>query len=116
MLPRSFKGYELYSWEEGGEWHFSLISGTNRTKSVEEITSGGEVITASGWVKIQVTGEEEIKGVLSRLQRNEQVCWCDEPHTGQIDGTDFRLPPAATVDAIKKQAEQCGLELMVAVW
>jgi hypothetical protein len=34
-LPRSFKGYELYSWEEEGQWHFTLITGTDRTKTIE---------------------------------------------------------------------------------
>ena len=38
-LPESLKGYELYSWQAGGEWLFTLTTGTNRIKSFEEITS-----------------------------------------------------------------------------
>ena len=33
------KGYELYSWQYGGLWRFSILVGTNREKSLEEIQS-----------------------------------------------------------------------------
>ena len=55
-LPSSMKGYELYSWPVEDEWHFTLITGTNRLKTVEEITSGEDVIDPEGWVRISVTG------------------------------------------------------------
>ena len=32
------KGYELYSWEKDEDWYFSILSGTNRAKSIQEIT------------------------------------------------------------------------------
>lgn len=39
-LPaESMKGYELYSWQEGSRWKFSLLIGTNREKTLDEITS-----------------------------------------------------------------------------
>jgi len=39
-LPaESMKGYELYSWQEGSRWKFSLLAGTNREKTLDEITS-----------------------------------------------------------------------------
>jgi hypothetical protein len=72
-LPRSFKGYELYSWLEDGQWHFTLISGTNRTKTIEEITSKEDFISETGWVKIHSVGVDAIKDVLSRLPQNESV-------------------------------------------
>jgi len=37
--PSSLKGYELYSWQDGDQWHFSLLVGTNREKSFAEISS-----------------------------------------------------------------------------
>jgi len=39
QLPsqRQMKGYELYSWQNGSNWNFTLITGTNRTKSFDEI-------------------------------------------------------------------------------
>ena len=42
---RSLKGWELHSWEQGGEWQFTLIEGTNRHKSLEEIADDLDVFT-----------------------------------------------------------------------
>jgi len=96
-LPRSMKGYELYSWEEEGQWRFTLITGTNRIKALEEITATEDFISETGWVKIQVVGEDMIKDVLSRLPEGESVFWCDELHIGQSTETDFQLPLQAHV-------------------
>jgi len=114
-LPRSFKGYELYSWEEEGQWHFTLITGTNRIKTIEEITSEGDFISETGWVKIQVVGADAIKDVLSRLLEGESVFWCDELHIGQSTETDLQLPPEQIADAIEEYAKQCGLDFVVTV-
>ena len=112
-LPRSLKGYELYSWEEEDQWHFTLITGTNRAKTIEEITSEGEFVSETGWVKIQVVGAEAIKDVLSRLPQGESVFWCDESHIGQATETDLQLPPEEMADAIEEYARQCGLDFVV---
>ena len=114
-LPRSFKGYELYSWEEEGQWHFTLITGTNRIKTIEEITYKGDFISETGWVKIQVVGADAIKDVLSRLPEGESVFWCDELHIGQSTETDLQLPPEQIADAIEEYAKQCGLDFVVTV-
>jgi hypothetical protein len=110
-LPHSFKGYELYSWLEDGQWHFTLISGTNRTKTMEEIKSGEDYISETGWVNIHVVGVDAIKEVLSLVPQNEPVCWCDELHVGQTGETDLRLPPEQIVNTIKEYSEQRGLDL-----
>jgi hypothetical protein len=112
-LPHSFKGYELYSWKEEDQWHFTLITGTNRIKTIEEITSEGDVISETGWVKIQVVGADAIKDVLSRLPEGESVFWCDELHIGQSTETDLQLPPEEIADAIEEYAKQCGLDFVV---
>jgi hypothetical protein len=114
-LPQSFKGYELYSWEQDNQWHFTLITGTNRTKAMEEIISGEDYISETGWVKIHVIGVDAIKDVLSRLPHNEPVIWCDELHIGQTTNTDLQLPPKNITDTIKEYAEQCGLDFVAAV-
>jgi hypothetical protein len=113
-LPHSMKGYELYSWEEEGQWHFTLITGTDRTKTIEEITSKGDFISETGWVKIQVVGADAIEYVLSRLPEGESVFWCDELHIGQSTETDLRLPSEQITDAIEEYAKQCGLDFAVA--
>lgn len=114
-LPRSLKGYELYSWEEEGEWHFTLITGTNRVKTLEEITTEEDFISETGWVRTQVVGADAIKDVLSHLPEGESVCWCDELHIGQSTEPDFQLPPAQVANAIEEYAERCGLDFVVTV-
>jgi len=116
-LPHSMKGYELYSWEENNQWHFNLITGTNRTKTMEEITSEEDFISETGWVKIQVVGADAIKDVLSRLPQSESVCWCDELHIGQTTETsiDIQLPPEQITNTIKVYAAQCGLDFAITV-
>lgn len=115
-LPHSFKGYELYSWLEDEEWNFTLITGTNRTKTIDEITSNGSGITETGWVQIHVEGVQAIKDTLARLPEGEFVSWCDELHIGQTIGIDLKLPPDQIVKIITQEAEECKLNISVSGW
>jgi hypothetical protein len=114
-LPRSMKGYELYSWELDSGWHFTLITGTNRNKTLEEITSPGNTESADGWVKIHVIGVEGIKAVLGRVPEGEFVSW----NFGQFvlpteqAVAKLVLPPEDIVNEIKDFTKQCGLDFMV---
>ena len=114
-LPQSMKGYELYSWEEDNQWHFTLITGTNRTKTLEEITSKEDYISESGWVKTQVVSIDAIKDVLSRLPQSESIFWCDGMRLVQTTETNIyiQLPPEQITAAIKEHAEQCGLNFVI---
>ena len=114
-LPGSFKGYELYSWEEDSQWHFTLITGTNRTKTMEEITSKEDFISETALVKIHVVGVDAIKDVFNRLPEGESVFWCDELHVGQLTEIDFQLPPEQITGVIEEYAKQCGLDFAVTI-
>jgi hypothetical protein len=116
-LPRSLKGYELYSWLEDNQWHFTLITGTNRNKTLEEIISEEDFISETGWVNVHVVGIEAIKSALSKLPQSESIFWCDELHIGKIIETniDLQLPPEQITDTIKEYAEQCGLDFAIAM-
>jgi hypothetical protein len=109
------KGYELYSWQEEGQWHFTLITGTNRNKTLEEIITGENVVSQDGWVRIHAVGVDETKILLSRLLKNEFVFWNDarwiEP-TQQAD-IELTFPPEEIIDTIKEHAKQCGLDFQV---
>lgn len=74
----AFKGIELYSWlPRGTEWHFSLLVGTNRNKSIEEITDP----------TLAVAGVIELKAALAKLPKGEQIFWknlATEPVPGEI--------------------------------
>lgn len=96
-LPRAMKGYELYSWQNDGEWYFSLLEGTNRIKTFEEITA--DSATAKGI--------DSIERKLGRLSRGEQVFWT-------LRGIpNLALPPEGTVDQIKGFCARSGIELVV---
>ena len=43
-MLRSMKGFELYVWEKKGEIYYSLLRGTNRIKSYEEIHNAKVVV------------------------------------------------------------------------
>jgi len=117
MLPQSMKGYELYSWLEDGEWHFTLITGTNRNKTLEEIISQGNYISETGWLKVQVVGIEAIIEVLDRLPQGESVFWCEGMRLGQTAEMNkyMQLPPDEITNVIQEHAEQCSLDLVVPV-
>ena len=60
------KGIELYSWKPAGkDWHFSLLIGTNRNKTMAEIKDP----------QYTVEGTKAIEEKLSRLAKGETVTW-----------------------------------------
>lgn len=112
--PHSLKGYELYSWSTDDLWHFTLITGTNRNKTLKEITSIEDTVSKDGWVTIHVVGVDAVKTVLSKIPQNEFVIWLASmrEQTGQTDSI-IRLPPGQIIDAVKEHARQCGLDFAI---
>ncbi len=108
------KGYELYSWQEEGQWHFTLITGTNRNKTLEEITTGEDIGPEDGWVRIHAIGVDEVKTLLSRVPEGEFVSWCDGGFVLPTEEavTKLVLPPVEIIEEIKDHAEQCGLDFL----
>jgi hypothetical protein len=116
-LPKSMKGYEQYSWQEDGQWRFTLITGTNRNKNLEEIISGGEKTGEDGWVNFHVTGVEALKAVLTRVPAGEFVSWLGGQGViapAQPADINLELPPADITNEIKEYAEKSGLEFQIA--
>ena len=119
-LPHQSKGYELYSWQSGGTstsnviWTFVLITGTDRSKSIDEITSGPDAVTAA-WVKVSAQGTDGLTSQLNRLPRDESIVWIG-PQTReqwQLPTGPLELPPAAVLDSITGYCKQIGLNLQV---
>lgn len=75
----SFKGWELYVWQDKGDTYFALMFGTNRLKAREQIVQGA------------VKGIEAVKAQLNELKPGELV---------YVAGTEFATAPP------KEQAEQ----------
>ena len=112
-LPHSMKGYELYSWLADDQWHFTLITGTNRIKSLEEIISNENTVTADGWVKISVRGVDAIQTVLSGLPQHEEIFWSNRLEQTQTQANPITLPPQEIIDIVQEYCKQSGLELYV---
>ena len=113
VLPQSLKGYELYSWQEGEDWHFTLITGTNRNKTLEEITSTINMV--KGWVSVHCIGSEVLKSVLGKLPEGESVFWSNG--IGLTDTSEptinLALPDESIVADINWYAHCCGLDFNV---
>ena len=113
-LPHSMAGYELYSWSTDGQWNFTLITGTDRNKTLGEITSNDDFISEAGWVQIHVVGVDEIKAVLNKVPQKEDLFWLAGPRD-QTPQTSiiFQLPPGSIIDVIKEYAVGLGLNFIV---
>jgi hypothetical protein len=113
-LPHSMKGYELYSWSDGGRWQFTLITGTNRNKTIEEIVSKEDSISAAGWVNVHAGGVAEITYALGKLPANEFVTWLPGARSaaGSRDVA-LQLPPAQIINQIVDFARQQGLDFYI---
>ncbi|UCC95829.1 MAG: hypothetical protein JSW40_03545 [Candidatus Omnitrophota bacterium] len=96
MLPHSMEGYEIYSWQERGEWYFSLLSGANRSKVYEEVTSPD----------VAISGIVSLKEELVRLPKNELIVWA----TYGIIG--LQLPPTEVIRDIQIYCGELGLTLV----
>jgi hypothetical protein len=108
----SMKGWELYSWPEGNSWKFSFLVGTNRLKTLLEVTSsnGAEVL-------IRVTGVDSAKMVLNKFPSGEDIMligqgWLQTVWRGQYGN--LQLPPQAVIDELKSFSTQKNITFTVA--
>jgi hypothetical protein len=112
-LPKSMKGYELVSWQTGKVWNFTLITGTNRIKTFEELISPESYISDDGLVKLTVSGVKAIKDILKRIPPGEFVSWGGMNLYGQVpsDTIYFSYPPQEIMDELFALAKENGFEL-----
>ena len=102
----SMKGYELYSWKIKGHWYYSLLPGTNRLKTYEEIT-------APRIVKRDASG---LKAELEKLPKGEEVFWmsgapagANKSPTGQL--LNVKHPSRNRIKGIKAMCDKLGIRL-----
>ena len=72
-LPSSLKGYELYAWDEGAVVWFTLVTGTNRNKTLDEITQKNADVRQDGFVLINSSGWDDLQRILSLVPRGTPV-------------------------------------------
>jgi len=102
----SMKGHELYSWKVKSHWYYSLLPGTNRLKTYEEIT-------APAVVKRDAAG---LKSELQKLQRGEEVFWMSDAPASARRSVAGRLlnikhPSRARIKGIKAMCDKMGIKL-----
>jgi len=105
--PLSMKGWELYSWSNGSEWHYSILAGTNRMKTCDEVMTS----------EITATGTDSLKTALAEFPAGEYITWAG---TGWLEDCwdyglrNLSLPSQGIVDEIKQYCAEHGLTLNVA--
>jgi hypothetical protein len=99
LLPvpgaKTMKGYELYSWQEGGQWYFSVLIGTNREKTLEEIQAPGA----------KLKGIEELQPLLESIPAGEYVTWWSRES--------LAFPPEEMFKQVQEICKRQGLELEI---
>ena len=96
QLPESMKGYELYSWQDGNQWKFSLLVGTNREKTLAEIKSPDTVLL----------GIAALESALKRVPSGQYVTWSS--------GETLTFPPDNIVQRVEEACKNQGLLLNMA--
>jgi hypothetical protein len=103
----SMKGWELYSWPDRENYSHSLMVGTNRLKTYNEVISNRYV----------VYGTDSLKMLLERLPEEESVFWVGrdwlESCWGSQPKGDLRVPVKWIVDEIEGFCIKHELELSV---
>lgn len=106
IFTHSMKGWELYSWPNGNDWNYSVLPGTNRLKSYNEVIEN----------KIVVLGIDSLKMLLDKLPAKEEIFWIGEGWLKRIWGTEYRdisLPDSIIIKDIKNYCSQKELILSI---
>jgi hypothetical protein len=100
--------YELYSWPQtNGIWNFCLLpspSGVNIP--IETIFNK----------KSRLTGIDQLKQKIPRLPTDTTILWMNGITSGQpptAESQKLALPPAETVEEVKRYAEKRGIHVQV---
>jgi hypothetical protein len=96
-FPESMKGYELYSWRDGNQWNFSILVGTNREKTLDEIKDP----------KTVVRGVDALISALEQMPAGQYITWSSSET--------LSFPPADIIEQIEEVCTDQGLILNRAV-
>jgi hypothetical protein len=112
--PLASKGYELLTWQKDGQWVFTLLAGTNRQKSFDEILAAGNEYSDSELIKVTVVGLENFKQLVNHLPKSEWITWGGMDLAGEIPaGTVyFSYPPDEMMDELIAYCKNQGITLV----
>jgi hypothetical protein len=100
----SMKGWELYSWPSGNDWNYSILIGTNRLKSYEEVTTN----------RIIASGKDSLMLLLNKLPENENIFWIGKGWLARCWGGNYgnlSLPGDSIINEILEYCIQKKLAL-----
>lgn len=102
----TLKGYQLFTWKQSGQWHYSLSPATNREPTYDEITEKPAV----------VVGTSEFESRLKQLPKGTEVFWQSDappgvrrPASGGM--ISFKLPSRKRIERVKSRCAKYGLKL-----
>jgi 1-deoxy-D-xylulose 5-phosphate reductoisomerase len=95
-FAESMKGYELYSWQEDGQWKFSVLVGTNREKTLDEIKS----------TDIVLSGVDALTSTLEKIPAGQYIIWSSRET--------LSLPPEDIRSQVEQVCKDRGLILNIA--
>ena len=98
------KAVELYSWRVSNEseWHFVLLRGTNRMKTVDEIFNPEHTIV----------GVSSLKEKLKLLAEGETIYWIHEGPTPHEAKGRLSFPNSEIIGRLKEYSTSVGIKLM----
>jgi hypothetical protein len=105
-FSNSMKGWELYSWPNGNDWNYSILLGTNRTKSYLEVTTN----------QIVVLGKDSLKMLLDKFPAGEYLFWAGKGWLGSSWSGQYGslgLPDNSIVSEIQDYCNQKKLVLTI---
>jgi hypothetical protein len=96
QAAESMKGFELYSWQEGDQWKFSLLIGTNREKKLDEIKSADTALD----------GVDALRSALEAVSPGQTVTWSAKEA--------LSFPPEDIIQQVEQICRDHGLVLNIA--
>jgi hypothetical protein len=96
LAAGSMKGYELYSWQDGDQWYFSVLVGTNRNKALDEIRSPGSTFKSLG----------TLEAALKTIPAGQWVTW--------LSGDTLAFPSGEVMAQVQQVCKDRGLQLNIA--
>ena len=81
------KGFELYSWQNGSQWNFSVLVGTNREKGLDEIKSPDTLLSGTNLLRVR----------LQKIAPGQYVTWSSKET--------LAFPPEDMIKQIKQMSQ-----------
>lgn len=112
-FPGAMKGFELVSWQKDGVWWYTLVTGTNRQKSFEELTSPQSWIIPNVYLKVTTDSLVDLKSILQRLPSGSEVIWGGMELSGEVekDIPYFTYPPVEILAELTSICEKYEIQL-----